>query len=32
MNEQGAAGPAYAGLDWGGAHHQLCVVDDAGGD
>jgi len=22
--------PAFAGIDWGGEHHQLCVVDDAG--
>ena len=22
--------PTYAGLDWGGAHHQLAVVDDDG--
>ena len=20
----------FAGIDWGGAHHQLCVVDHAG--
>lgn len=24
------AWPAYAGIDWGGEHHQLCVVDNAG--
>ena len=22
--------PAFAGIDWGGEHHQLCVVDRAG--
>lgn len=22
--------PAFAGIDWGGAHHQLCVVDERG--
>lgn len=22
--------PAFAGIDWGGEHHQLCVVDDNG--
>ena len=22
--------PAFAGIDWGGEHHQLCVVDGAG--
>ncbi len=22
--------PAFAGVDWGGSHHQLCVVDDRG--
>lgn len=22
--------PAFAGIDWGGEHHQLCVVDHAG--
>lgn len=22
--------PAFAGIDWGGSHHQLCVVDDRG--
>ena len=22
--------PAFAGIDWGGEHHQLCVVDNAG--
>jgi hypothetical protein len=22
--------PAFAGIDWGGEHHQLCVVDWAG--
>jgi transposase len=22
--------PAFAGIDWGGEHHQLCVVDDTG--
>jgi transposase len=22
--------PAFAGIDWGGEHHQLCIVDDAG--
>ena len=20
----------FVGIDWGGSHHQLCVVDDAG--
>lgn len=30
MNEHGRAWPAFAGVDWGGAHHQLCVVDDRG--
>ena len=30
MNEQGRTWPAFAGVDWGGAHHQLCVVDDRG--
>ncbi|MEV0407278.1 IS110 family transposase [Actinoallomurus sp. NPDC050550] len=25
-----AAEPAFAGIDWGGASHQLCVVDAAG--
>ncbi len=30
MTEQGRAWPAFAGIDWGGAHHQLCVVDDHG--
>ena len=23
--------PAFAGIDWGGEHHQLCVVDRHGG-
>jgi hypothetical protein len=22
--------PAFAGIDWGGDHHQLCVVDASG--
>lgn len=22
--------PAFAGIDWGGSHHQLCVVDASG--
>jgi transposase len=22
--------PAFAGIDWGGEHHQLCVVDNVG--
>lgn len=22
--------PAFAGIDWGGEHHQLCIVDSAG--
>src|SRR5687768_7998365 len=22
--------PAFAGIDWGGENHQLCVVDNAG--
>ncbi|GAA4470765.1 IS110 family transposase [Rhodococcus olei] len=22
--------PAFAGIDWGGSHHQLCIVDHAG--
>jgi transposase len=22
--------PAFAGIDWGGEHHQLCIVDDTG--
>ncbi|MGA7051740.1 MAG: IS110 family transposase [Mycobacterium sp.] len=22
--------PAFAGIDWGGAHHQLCIVDSTG--
>jgi hypothetical protein len=22
--------PVFAGIDWGGAHHQLCVVDRHG--
>ena len=22
--------PAFAGIDWGGEHHQLCVVDHEG--
>lgn len=22
--------PAFVGIDWGGSHHQLCVVDDRG--
>ncbi|CAN5652681.1 hypothetical protein BH18ACT17_BH18ACT17_13510 [soil metagenome] len=22
--------PAFAGIDWGGHEHQLCVVDGAG--
>jgi transposase len=22
--------PVFAGIDWGGEHHQLCVVDDTG--
>ena len=22
--------PVFAGIDWGGEHHQLCIVDDAG--
>lgn len=22
--------PAFAGIDWGGEHHQLCVVDNTG--
>jgi hypothetical protein len=21
---------AFAGIDWGGEHHQLCVVDNTG--
>jgi Transposase len=21
---------SFAGIDWGGEHHQLCIVDDAG--
>lgn len=28
--DQSASTMAFAGLDWGGAHHQLCVVDDHG--
>ena len=24
------AWPAFAGIDWGGEEHQLCVVDNAG--
>lgn len=30
MDEVGTAGPIYAGIDSGGEHHQLCVVDDRG--
>ena len=22
--------PVFVGIDWGGSHHQLCVVDNAG--
>lgn len=22
--------PVFAGVDWGGSHHQLCIVDNAG--
>jgi hypothetical protein len=22
--------PAFAGIDWGGEHHQVCVVDASG--
>jgi transposase len=25
-----ASWPAFAGIDWGGENHQLCVVDDTG--
>jgi Transposase len=21
---------SFAGIDWGGEHHQLCIIDDAG--
>ena len=28
MNEQ--EWPVFAGIDWGGSFHQLCVVDCAG--
>lgn len=27
---QGQIWPAFAGIDWGGEHHQLCVVDATG--
>ena len=29
MSDQ-AEWPGFAGIDWGGQHHQLCVVDHAG--
>jgi hypothetical protein len=22
--------PVFAGIDWGGSHHQLCVLDNTG--
>ena len=22
--------PAFAGIDWGGSHHQLCILDTTG--
>ncbi len=22
--------PVFAGIDWGGSHHQLCIVDNTG--
>ena len=22
--------PAFAGIDWGGSHHQLCILDNSG--
>lgn len=28
--EQHQPWPAFAGIDWGGEHHQLCVVDQTG--
>lgn len=30
LMDQSTSTVAFAGLDWGGAHHQLCVVDDHG--
>jgi transposase len=30
MSDQSTSWPAFAGIDWGGSHHQLCVVDLAG--
>ena len=29
MDDQ-AGWPAFAGIDWGGQHHQLCIVDHTG--
>ena len=26
-----AADPVFVGVDWGNSHHQLCIVDAAGG-
>lgn len=30
MNQPKLFSSAFAGIDWGGSHHQLCVVDDRG--
>lgn len=30
MSDQPQSWPAFAGIDWGGSHHQLCVVDHSG--
>jgi transposase len=30
MSDQLQSWPAFAGIDWGGSHHQLCVVDHDG--
>ena len=30
MSDLPQSWPAFAGIDWGGSHHQLCVVDHQG--
>lgn len=30
MEEPKLFTPAFAGIDWGGSHHQVCVIDDRG--
>ena len=30
MDHQQGGWSAFAGIDWGGEHHQLCIVDAAG--